>query len=75
MELLASFVVVKKKGLYLHKYLTITQFANPIKAFAKYKWKAAQVTNSKIKVIYLFILLSSVYSQMNNIVVTRFSPL
>lgn len=28
----------------LHKYLIITQFANPIKAFAKYKCKAARVT-------------------------------
>lgn len=48
MKLLTAFVIVKKKKkvLSLHKYLVRTQFANTIKAFGKYKGRAARVSNS-----------------------------
>lgn len=47
MKLLTAFVIVKKKKvLSPHKYLVRTQFANTIKAFAKYKGRAARVSNS-----------------------------
>lgn len=68
MKLLTSFVIVKKV-LCLRKYLIITQFANPIKTSAEYKWKAARVTGSTwIQVIDAFVYykLSSVGYEVGN---------